>query len=143
MRSPRWRRPSISTPRTRSTARRLGKGRAVLLNRQETRQIAAFLRAVNLVENAREAISLIGKARAKPPADAGPTILEARAERAGCRRGAGGQPRRPVHRDPAGPPVQRRGAKLQRAAGDADPTLLRLAEQDLARARSLVAPNGW
>jgi cytochrome c peroxidase len=118
-----------------------GEGRAFVLSQRETRQIAAFLRAVNLVENAREAINLIGKARGKPPADAGPTILEARANALDAIEVLADSPV-PLFTAPRPARLFSAAArKLQRAAANADPTLLRLAEQDLARARSLVAPN--
>ncbi len=118
-----------------------GEGRSFVLSQRETRQIAAFLRGVNLVENAREAIALIAKARAKPPADAGPTILEARANALDAVEVLADSPVPLFTATRPGRLFRAAADKLQRAAGNADPTLLRLAEQDLVRARGLVAPN--
>jgi hypothetical protein len=113
-----------------------GDGRAFVLDRRGIADVAAFLRAVNVVENAREAISLIEKARAKPSAEAGDTILEARENALDAVEVLAGSPQplfvatRPARVFAAA------ARKLELAAPAADARLLDLAMRDLARAHS-------
>lgn len=118
-----------------------GGGRAFVLGATETRQIAAFLRAINLLENAREAIRLIGEARGKPAADAASTILEARSHAVDALEVLAASPIPLFVAARPGRLFSAAAGALQRASADVDPTLLRLAEQDLARVRRLLAPN--
>ena len=103
--------------------------------------VAAFLRGLNLLDNAREATRLIDEALRKPAGEAGDTILEARANALDAVEVLA---RSPVPLFTASRPARlfsSAARKLQDAAPTANAALLRLARQDLARARGLIARN--
>ena len=118
-----------------------GAGRAFVLDRAGINDVAAFLRGLNLLDNAREATRLIDEAERKPASEASDTILEARANALDAVEVLA---RSPVALFTASRPARlftSAARRLQDAAPTANVALMELARQDLARARDLIARN--
>ena len=123
-----------------------GAGRAFVLDGAGINDVAAFLRGLNLLDNAREATRLIDEAERKPASEASDTILEARANALDAVEVLA---RSPVALFTTSRPARlftSAARRLQDAAPTANVALMELARQDLARARDLIArnaPAGW
>ena len=118
-----------------------GAGRAFVLDGAGINDVAAFLRGLNLLDNAREAIRLIDEAERKPAGEASDTILEARANALDAVEVLGQSPVPLFTTSRPARLFSSAARKLQDAAPTANAALLRLARQDLARARGLIARN--
>lgn len=118
-----------------------GNHQAFVLDGRGINDIAAFLRAINVVENAREAISLIDKAKEKPASEAGDIILEARANALDAVEVLTQSPLPLFVASRPATLLAAAGRKLLMASGNSNLALLELAKQDLARARDVVARN--
>ena len=113
-------------------------GRAFILDQSKIDQIGAFLRAINAVENIQESLDYIGQTFAQPRRRADTTIRQAIAETTDAIEVLKEAPvpiftaTRPIRA------LDQARRKLTTAARTGNPNLLRGAQADLERARTLI-----